>query len=100
MPPGSRVLEGVQRRLRVCLDRLNCVKMAAFQIYLQSVKQKKCRVGGVILFVVKNSLLKKRNCEVVRFLDATASSFVATVRGEIFAYFHEVATKRHNSVRK
>jgi hypothetical protein len=26
--------EGVQHRLRFCLDYLNCVKMAAFQFYL------------------------------------------------------------------
>jgi hypothetical protein len=33
--------EGVQYRLRFYLDRHNCVKMAAFQFYLQSGKQKK-----------------------------------------------------------
>jgi hypothetical protein len=33
--------EGVQHRLRFCLDHFNCVKMAAFHFYLQSVKQRK-----------------------------------------------------------
>jgi hypothetical protein len=37
--------EDVQRRLRFCLSHLNCVKMSAFQFYLQSGKQKR-RVGG------------------------------------------------------
>jgi hypothetical protein len=32
--------EGVQLRLRLCLDHLNCVKMAVVQFYLQSEKQK------------------------------------------------------------
>jgi hypothetical protein len=31
--------------------------------------------------------------------DATASSFVAKVRGEVFAYFHAVAVKCHSSMR-
>jgi hypothetical protein len=33
--------EGVQHRLRFCLDSLNCDKMASFQFYLQSGKQRK-----------------------------------------------------------
>jgi hypothetical protein len=41
----------------------------------------------------------KGKCESVRCRDATASSFVAKVRGEAFAHFHAVAVKRHNSVR-
>jgi hypothetical protein len=31
--------------------------------------------------------------------DATASSLVAKVRGEVFADFHAVAAKRHSSMR-
>jgi hypothetical protein len=30
--------EGVQHRLRFCLDLLDCVKMTDFQFYLQSMK--------------------------------------------------------------
>jgi hypothetical protein len=37
--------EGVRHRLRFCLNHLSCVKMAAFQFYLQSGKQR--RVGWV-----------------------------------------------------
>jgi hypothetical protein len=33
--------ESVQHRLRFCLDHLSCVKMAAFQFYLQSGEQRK-----------------------------------------------------------
>jgi hypothetical protein len=45
--------EGVQHRVRFCLDRLNYIKTAAFQFYLQSGKQESrrgpsqaSRVGG------------------------------------------------------
>jgi hypothetical protein len=37
--------EDVQHRLRFCLNRLNCVKMAASQSYLQSEKQRKVVFG-------------------------------------------------------
>jgi hypothetical protein len=33
--------EGLQHRLRFCLDHFNCVKTAVYQFYLQSVKQRK-----------------------------------------------------------
>jgi hypothetical protein len=55
----------VQHRLRFCLDRLNCVKMTAFQFYLQSKKQRKVGWVGttvVLLFGKKNSLVKKEVC--------------------------------------
>jgi hypothetical protein len=56
------ICEGVQQRLRFCLDHLNYVKMAAFQFYLQSGKQRK--VGWLgdsshVVFDKKNSLVKK-----------------------------------------
>jgi hypothetical protein len=35
----------------------------------------------------------------VRCRDATASSFVVNVRGEVFAHFHAVAVKRNSSMR-
>jgi hypothetical protein len=53
--------EGVQHRLRFCLDHLNCVEMAAFQFHLQSGKQKS-RVGGwdeINIVFVKNFLLEE-----------------------------------------
>jgi hypothetical protein len=42
--------------------------------------------------------LSKRECETVRCRDATARSFVAKIRGEVFAYFHAFAMKRHSSM--
>jgi hypothetical protein len=33
--------EGVQQRLRFCLDHLSCASMAAFQFYLQSGEKEK-----------------------------------------------------------
>jgi hypothetical protein len=47
--------EGVQHCMKFCLDHLNFVKIAAFQCYLQSGKQRK--VGW--LFLIKHSLVKK-----------------------------------------
>jgi hypothetical protein len=70
--------EGVQHRLQVCLDHLSCIEVTAFQFYLQPGKQRKVaegqvwRLGGlevtVMLFFVKNSLVKKgsvKRCVVV-----------------------------------
>jgi hypothetical protein len=60
--------KGVQHHLWFCLDHLSCVKMAAFQFYLQSWKQRKVPGGQVrwvgwgttvMLFLVKNSLVEK-----------------------------------------
>jgi hypothetical protein len=84
--------EGVQRRLLFCLDHLNCAKMEAFNLFLGSGKQKS-RVGGDDSHVVfgKKNPWWKRKCETVRCRDATGSSFVAKVRGEVFTHFHAVA---------
>jgi hypothetical protein len=38
----------------------------------------------------------KRKRETVRCRDATASAFVAKVRGEVFENFHAVVAKRHS----
>jgi hypothetical protein len=64
-----------------------------FSVLSSIAEAEKCRVGGttVILSLVKNSVMK-RKCETN---DATASSFVAKVWGEVFANFHAVALKRH-----
>jgi hypothetical protein len=51
----------------------------------------------VMLFLVKKSLAK-RQCEMVRWRDATASSFVAKVRGEVFAHFQAAAVGCHSSM--
>jgi hypothetical protein len=51
-----------------------------------------------MLVLVKN-ILMKRKCETVRCRDATASSSVSKVRGEVFAHFHAIAVKRYSSTR-
>jgi hypothetical protein len=76
--------------------------MAVFHFYLQLGKQRK--VGWVgdgshVVFSSKNSLMSKSKYETVHCRDATASSFIAEVRGEVFARFHAVALKRHSSMR-
>jgi hypothetical protein len=46
MHPEVVFCEGVQHRLRFCLNQLSCVEIAAFQFYLQSGKQRKVRWVG------------------------------------------------------
>jgi hypothetical protein len=63
MHPEIVICEAVQHRLRFCLDRVNCVKMAAFQLYLQSENQRKVgRMGdgSHVVFGKKKSLVKKK----------------------------------------
>jgi hypothetical protein len=89
--------DGVWCHLQFCLDHLSCVKMAA---YLQSRKQKSGVGGGwQSCCFWPNILGEKRKCVVVRCCNATASSFVARILGEVFAYLHAVAIKHHNSMR-
>jgi hypothetical protein len=93
--------EGLQHRLRFYLDHLNCVKIAAFQFYLQSGKQRKVGWEGDdnhVVFGLKFIASCGRKCETVCCRDATASLFVAKFRDEMFAHFHAVAIKRHSSM--
>jgi hypothetical protein len=61
-PPEVMFCEAVQHRLRFCLHHISCVKMAAFQFYLQLRKQR--TVGWVettvVLVLVKYSLMEKK----------------------------------------
>jgi hypothetical protein len=50
-----------------------------------------------VLFLLKDSPVKKRKFETVGCLDATTSSFVAKVSGEVFSNFHAVTAKRKSS---
>jgi hypothetical protein len=43
--------------------------------------------------------LVKRKFEMLRCPDATANSFVANVRAEVFAHFRAVPIERHSSMR-
>jgi hypothetical protein len=62
-----------------------CVKMAAFQLYLQSGKQRKAKWMGHDDHVFgKNSLVKSK-CETVRCREDTAGFSVAKVRGEVLS---------------
>jgi hypothetical protein len=48
----------------------------------------------VMLFLVKNSQVKKRKREMVHCCDY----FVVKVQSKVFAHFHTLATKCHNSM--
>jgi hypothetical protein len=87
--------EAVQHGLRFCLHHLNCVKMAAFQFYLQSGKQRKIgwvRDDSHVAFG-KKILYWKRKFETVCCRDATASSFVAKLCAKVFVHFHAVVVQ-------
>jgi hypothetical protein len=73
--------EGVQHRLQFCLNQLNCVKMAAFQFYLQMGKKRKIGWVGDNNHVVsgkKKFSGEKRKCKTVCFHDATAEQAIQT----------------------
>jgi hypothetical protein len=53
--------------------------------------------GGHVAFGQK-ILDEKSKCETVRYRGATASSFAAKVRGEVFALFHAVAVKHRSNI--
>jgi hypothetical protein len=82
--------EGVQHHLQFCLDHLSCVKMAAFQFYLQSGKQTKVGCMGHDSHI----FFGKKFCH-----NATATCSIIKVQGEVFTYFHAVAVKHHSSMR-
>jgi hypothetical protein len=95
------ISKGVQHRMSICLDRLICVKIVAFQFYLQSGKQRKVgRVGDDSHVVFGNKFHGEkgnvRRCVVVMQQPVLLSP---RFRGEVFAYFHTVAVKRHSSMR-
>jgi hypothetical protein len=50
-----------------------------------------------VVFGKKNSLVEKGSVT-VHCHDATDSSFIAKIRGEVFTYFHAVAVKHHSSM--
>jgi hypothetical protein len=52
---------------------------------------------GSLVILVKDSQIKEK-CGTPRCRDATGSSFVAKVRGEVFAHVHAVAVRRHRSM--
>jgi hypothetical protein len=90
---------GVQHRLWFCIDHLNCVKTAAFQLYLRLWKQKK--YGGwwttVILFLVKSSLVKYEMWDGALSW-CNSQFFFAEAYSKILAHFHTVAVKHHSSM--
>jgi hypothetical protein len=100
MHPGRRFLWGCSGPSTILTRSPQLCQNGAFQFYLRSGKQRK--VGWVEndshVVLVKNSMVKEEvwdgGCS-----DATASSFVAGVRGEVFAHYYAVAAKRYSSIR-
>jgi hypothetical protein len=52
-------------------------------------------MGTTAVLLLANIPLLKTNCEMVRCPVATVSSFVAKVRGEVFADIHAAAVNRY-----
>jgi hypothetical protein len=87
--------ESIQHRLRFCLDHLSCVKMATFQFYFQSGKQRKVEwVGsdGHVLFG-QNFLGEKGNVR-----QCVAVMKHVKDLGEVFTHVHAVGVKCHISM--
>jgi hypothetical protein len=70
--------EGVQHRLRFCLDHFNCVKMAVSSIGETDNSRKGAfqAIRVVVTFLVKNNPWWKRKFEPVLCHDTTVNSFV------------------------
>jgi hypothetical protein len=87
--------DDVQHCLRFCLDHLSCVKMAAFQFYLHSGKQRKARWGQQSCYFRSKLPGEKgsvRGCVVVM---QKSVLFVTKVRGKFFTHFHALAVWIH-----
>jgi hypothetical protein len=101
MHPGNRVLWGCSAPLAT-LPRSSQLCQNGIILVLPSIgKREKSRMGGglqLCCFWLKIPLWK-RKFETVHCRDATASSFVAEVRGEVFAHFHAAAVKHKSSMR-
>jgi hypothetical protein len=80
--------------LQLCQNR-------RFSVLTSIEKTEKCRVvgGQQLCYFWSRIPWWKRKCKMSCYRDATASSFVAKVRCEVFANFHAVAVKRHSSMR-
>jgi hypothetical protein len=93
--------EGVQHWLQFCLDQL-CQNGGIFnhenKEKLQGAKsgEKGRWEMAAMLFLVKKFSGGKKSVR-LRCRDATASSFVAKVWGEVFTHFQAVAIKCHSS---
>jgi hypothetical protein len=101
MHPGSRVLCGCSAPPAILPRIPQLCQNGGFKIYLQSGKQRKVGwVGDESHIVFGQKFSGEKESETVRYRDATGSSIVAKVRGEISAYFQAVATKRHSTMWK
>jgi hypothetical protein len=98
MHPGSCVLWERSASPNNLYRSHICVKMVAFQFYLQSGKQKiRVGVGRQSSCFGQKFPDEKWKCETVRCRDATAFSFIVKVQGGVFAHFHAVSANRHSS---
>jgi hypothetical protein len=77
--------ECIQHRLRFCLDHFDCVKVAAFHLFLASREIKKSRVDGGRQSCYFWSKIPgwKRKSETVPCRDTAASSFFAIFHAEL-----------------
>jgi hypothetical protein len=89
--------EGVHNYLRFCLDLLNYVRMGYSSFISNRGKREKYIGAWQSCYFWSKIPLWKRKYEAVCCCDATVSSFVDKVRGEVFAHFHTVTIKRHSS---
>jgi hypothetical protein len=100
MHSGSCVLWGCSPPPAILPRSPHLCQNGGLSILSSTEKQRKVGLVGrtVLLLSVKNSRWK-RKYEIVCCRDATAISFVAIVRGKVFAHYHTVAEKHHSSMR-
>jgi hypothetical protein len=89
--------------LQIFLSHLNCVKIAYFQFKKEknhSGPSTESRVSGgwQSWSLLSKISWYKGNCEIACWHDATASSFVNKVQGEVFAGFHAIIVKCHSTM--
>jgi hypothetical protein len=88
--------KGIEHRLRFCLDHLSCIKMAAFQFYLQSGKQRKVGWLGVDSYVVFGQKFPSEKGSVRRYVVVMQQPALSSPK--FGANFHAVAKKCHTSM--
>jgi hypothetical protein len=92
--------EGIQYRLRFCLDHLSCVKMTVSLFHLQLKNRKVVCLGddshvfGEKKFIGEKRSVRKCVVEIQQPVNLSSK-----FRGEVFAYFHAVAVKRNSNMR-
>jgi hypothetical protein len=97
MHPGSCVLWGCSAPPAILPGSLQMCQNGGLSVGVTETSM----VGGGtgVMLCLVTCPLWRRKCGTVRCYDATASSFVAKVQGEVFSHFHTFTVEDHSSMR-